>query len=78
MTHVLTNASQSYQHGVMAMDRQTAIRLPGDALKRAERLARLLQQKPAYQGLRVTTAAVLRLAMLRGLDEMEREGTGGR
>lgn len=61
-----------------AMDKQTAIRLPGEALKRAERLAQRLQAKPQYQGLRVTTAGVLRLAMLRGLDEMEREEKGGR
>ena len=62
----------------MANDKQFALRLPGEALKRAERLARRLQGKTEYQGLRVTTAAVLRLAMLRGLDEIEREQRGGR
>src|SRR5438445_7391358 len=48
--------------GLMPNDRQTALRLPGEALKRAERLARLLKDRPEYQGLRVSTAAVLRLA----------------
>jgi predicted DNA-binding protein len=61
----------------MGNDKQTAIRLPGEALKRADRLARQLQGKPEYQGLRMTTAAVLRLAIFRGLDEMERT-EGGR
>jgi predicted DNA-binding protein len=61
----------------MANDRQTALRLPGEAIKRAERLARILGNKPEYQGLRMTTAAVLRLAMIRGLSEMEREHKSG-
>ena len=61
----------------MANDRQTALRLPADALNRAEKLARILRDKPEYQGLRMTTAAVLRLAMIRGLAEMEREHKAG-
>lgn len=74
----VTNESQVWNHQAMANDVQKAIRLPGDALKRAERLARRLAAKPEYGGLRMSTAAVLRLAMLRGLDEMEREEKGGR
>jgi hypothetical protein len=60
------------------LDKQFALRLPGDAIKRAAALARVLRAAPEYQGLRMTTAAVLRLAMLRGLVELERERKGGR
>jgi predicted DNA-binding protein len=54
-------------------EEQIAIRLPSDALKRAEALAEKLAKTPALAAVRVSRSAVLRMAILRGLDELETE-----
>jgi hypothetical protein len=63
----------------MANDKQVAIRIPNTAVTRAGRLAKALAVQPAYAAWRMTPSAVMRLALLRGLDLLEAEaGTKGR
>jgi hypothetical protein len=62
----------------MANDKQTAIRLPQNAVDRAGKLATILARRPEYAGMRMTASAVLRLALLRGLDALETETKKGR
>jgi hypothetical protein len=62
----------------MVNDKLTAIRLPQDAVDRAGKLAKILARRPQYGGMRMTGSAVLRLALLRGLDAMETETKKGR
>lgn len=52
-----------------------AIRLPDELMNRADRLVPLLQRDPELLaiGARVSTSLVLRLAIVRGLDALERE-----
>ena len=57
----------------MANDTQVAIRLPRDAVTRAGKLAKALAGRPAFAAWRMTPSAVLRLAILRGLDQLEAE-----
>jgi hypothetical protein len=64
----------------MANDTQVAIRVPGAAVARAGKLAKALAGEPAYAAWRMTPSAVMRLALLRGLDVLEAESAkkGGR
>ena len=64
----------------MANDTQVAIRLPREAVSRARRLAKPLAGLSAYAAWRMTPSAVMRLALLRGLDLLEAEAgkKGGR
>lgn len=55
-----------------ANDRQIILRVPAQVWKRAVRLARALQDRPEYAGMRVTTSAALRIALLAGLEVLER------
>jgi len=59
---------------------QVAIRLPREAVARADRLVKVLSGRPAFAAWRMTTSAVMRLALLRGLDLLEAENgrKGGR
>jgi len=59
-------------------DKPTQIRLDADILTRADALVPFVASKPEFQAIgRVTRASVLRLAMLRGLAELEAEGGKG-
>lgn len=57
----------------MTNDVQVSIRVPADAPERAEVVAAKIGARPEYQGLRVTRATALRIAMLRGLEVLEGE-----
>ena len=57
----------------MSNEKQVSLRLPVDVLDRAEGLVDRLASLPAFRAFRVERATVLRLAVLRGLDELERE-----
>lgn len=52
----------------------TSLRLPQDVLERADRLIPKLQNSPELRAGagEVTRSVILRLALLRGLDELER------
>ena len=72
--------SVSDQHPVakgitMANDVQISMRLPRELVDRAEALVPLVAQDPAYSAWRVTKAAVLRLALMEGLERLERRFT---
>jgi hypothetical protein len=63
----------------MANDMQVAIRIPRAAASRAARMSKVLAGRPDYAAFRMTPSAVMRLALLRGLDLLEAEtGKGGR
>jgi hypothetical protein len=53
-----------------AADAQTALRLPGDFLARADRLCAKIGKDPM---MRVTRSTVLKMAIGRGLDALEQE-----
>ena len=57
----------------MSNDEAVSLRLPAGTMARAERLIATLKTHPALQAARVSRALVLRLALLRGLEELERE-----
>jgi hypothetical protein len=54
-------------------EKQVSIRLPESALARAEALVGVLAALPEYAAFRIERAVVLRIAVLRGLAELERE-----
>ncbi len=58
-------------------DRQIALRVTAETVKRAERLAPLMQKHPNWASFRMTPSAVMRDALLRGLDVLESELKGG-
>jgi hypothetical protein len=60
----------------MANDEAVSLRLPAGTMERAEALIAELKKHPALQAARVSRAFVLRLALLRGLEELEREAKG--
>jgi hypothetical protein len=54
------------------LEKPTQLRLPRDALERAERLIPLLAQHPEFRALgRLSKATMLRLAVLHGLEVLE-------
>jgi hypothetical protein len=57
----------------MPTEKQVSIRLPESALARAEALVDVLAALPEHQAFRIERAVVLRIAVLRGLAELERE-----
>jgi hypothetical protein len=57
----------------MANDEQIVLRLPAALLKRVDALAPRIAAAPAMMAFRVTRSAVLRLALERGLAELETE-----
>lgn len=61
------------EDATMDNEEQIALRLPADALERAEALVPKLAKLPALAAVRVTRSAVLRMAILRGLDALEAE-----
>jgi hypothetical protein len=76
----LTDAYRLHTILGMTNDMQVAIRLPGEAVSRAGRLSKILAGRPAYAAWRMTPSAVMRLALLKGLDLLEAEAAkkGGR
>lgn len=52
---------------------QVSIRVPNDLVKRAEKLVPRLSKDPEYSTWRISRAAVLRLAVARGLDALEEQ-----
>ena len=52
---------------------QVAIRVEADLLARAAALAERMAQTPDLRAFRVSRASVLRLAMIRGLDALEKD-----
>jgi hypothetical protein len=62
---------------VAIQETQVSIRLPHELLDRAERLIERLRDDPMLKVLGVTRAAVLRLAVVRGLEALELERGGG-
>jgi hypothetical protein len=54
-------------------DRQIALRVTTETIKRAERLAPLMQRRPEWEPFRMTASAALRVALLKGLDLLEAE-----
>lgn len=55
--------------------RQTAIRLPDEIHKRADALIPRLNKLPAYRDRELNRSDVLRIALVRGLEILERETT---
>jgi hypothetical protein len=54
-------------------DRQVALRLTGETVERAERLATLMAKRPEWEPFRMTASAAMRVALLKGLDMLEAE-----
>ena len=52
---------------------QIAIRVPGDVQERADALCERLRDHPDFRLWRVTRSAVLRLALIKGLEALEAE-----
>ena len=59
-------------------DRQVALRLTQETIDRAERLAPIMQKRPEWEPFRMTASAVMRVALLKGLDLLESEMRGRR
>jgi hypothetical protein len=54
-------------------DRQVALRLTQETIDRAEKLAPVMQKRPEWEPFRMTASAVMRVALLKGLDQLEAE-----
>jgi hypothetical protein len=59
-------------------DRQIALRVTQETIDRAERLAPVMQKRPEWEPFRMTASAVMRAALLKGLDRLESEMKGTR
>jgi hypothetical protein len=57
----------------MSNDEQVAIRLSTALLSRSEKLAQRLATDPSHSAYRVSRSAVLRMALVRGLEVLEAE-----
>lgn len=53
------------------------VRIPEDLIVRADQLLPMASSWPAFQIARPTRAAMLRLALIRGLDSLEQEAGQG-
>ena len=51
--------------------RQIALRVTQETIDRAERLAPVMQKRPEWEPFRMTASAVMRVALLKGLDVLE-------
>ena len=58
--------------------RQIALRVTQETLDRAEKLAPIMQKRPEWEPFRMTASAVIRVALLKGLDQLESEMKGSR
>jgi len=52
---------------------QFSIRMPADFVERADRLAEVIARAPESAAFGISRATVLRMALARGLDALERE-----
>ena len=52
-------------------DRQIALRVTQETIDRAEKLAPIMQRRPEWEPFRMTGSAVMRVALLKGLDLLE-------
>jgi hypothetical protein len=59
-------------------DRQIALRVTAETVKRAEQLVPVMQKQPEWEPFRMTASAVMRVALLKGLDRLETELKAGR
>jgi len=57
----------------MTNEKQLSLRLPVDLVDRADALLPVLERLPTYRAFRLERSTVLRLALIRGLEELERE-----
>jgi hypothetical protein len=57
-------------------DRQIALRVTQETIDRAENLAPIMQKRPEWEPFRMTASAVMRVALLKGLDQLEAELKG--
>ena len=57
----------------MPHEEQVSIRLPSDLVKRAEKLVPRLEKETEFAAWRISRAAVLRLAVARGLEALEEQ-----
>jgi len=73
MNEVGTSIVITHKGKIMPTEKQVSIRLPEFALARAEALVDVLAALPEHQAFRIERAVVLRIAVLRGLAELERE-----
>jgi len=60
----------------MKNDRHVNLRLPSALMERIEALRPLVAMDPKLQAARVTNAVVIRLALIHGLDALEKEYRG--
>jgi len=49
-----------------------------ETIDRAEKLAPIMQKRPEWEPFRMTASAVMRVALLKGLDQLESELKGRR
>ena len=49
-----------------------------ETIDRAEKLAPIMQKRPEWEPFRMTASAVMRVALLKGLDQLESELKGSR
>jgi hypothetical protein len=59
-------------------DRQIALRVTQETIDRAEKLAPIMQRRLEWEPFRMTGSAVMRVALLKGLDQLESEMKGSR
>jgi len=57
----------------MASDIQISMRLPKDLIDRAEALVAVIKKDPAYSVWRISKSGVLRLALIEGLERLEKK-----
>jgi len=62
----------------MTKEESTTLRLPAGTLARAAALVSTVQNWPGMRAARVSRSTVIREALLRGLDSMERDAQGDR
>lgn len=55
------------------MPEHISLRVPNGVTDRGERLAKALAAAPAYQGMPISRSRALTLALMRGLEVLERE-----
>ena len=62
----------------VANERQVSIRLPGEVVDRAEALVPAMARLPEHRAFRIERSTVMKLALIAGLEVLERaHGAGG-
>ena len=65
MQHRIEEAPRMAEH--------ISLRVPDGIMERGEKLAEALSSAPAYQGIGISRSRALTLALVRGLEELEKE-----